>query len=91
MERLKPPAAFNFNGENLLRAWKAWKNLFKFYMVATESDKKANQVKTAILLSSIGDQGREIFKTFTLADANIYLDVVKEFEDYCIPKKTPPY
>ena len=58
-------------------------------MVATECDEKTNKFKTAILHSSISDQGQEIFKT--LADADKYVDVIKKFEDYCIPKKILPY
>ena len=43
-----------------------------------------------MLLSCIGERGREIFETFTFADtlASQKLEnVLKEFENYCTPKK----
>ena len=90
MEKLKAPASFNFNEENLARSWKAWKSHFNFFLVATESDKKAEKVKTAMLLSCIGVKGREIYDTFTFADEETsqkLSNVLTEFENYCTPKK----
>ena len=90
MERLKPPASFNFDDENLPREWKKWKKHFEFYLIATETDGKSNKVKSAILLSSIGNKGREIFDTFTFAEEAQRQDleaVLQKFEDYCSPRK----
>ena len=90
MERLRPPSSFNFDDDNLPRAWKAWRKHFEFFLVATETDTKSEKVKTAMLLSCIGDQGREIYDTFTFASddaANTLETVLKEIETYCTPKK----
>ena len=91
MEKIKAPGTFNFNEENLERAWNSWSYYhLEIYLTATGADKKTDKIKIAILLSAIGNQGREIHKTFlfpNVAASRIYANVVKQFEVYCIPRK----
>ena len=82
---------FIFEG-NLDHAWKAWKKHFDFYLTATEYEAKSDKVKTCMLLSCIGQKGREIYETFEFDAADpenpMKLDVVtKKFELYCTPRK----
>ena len=90
MEKIKAPSTFNFNDENLERAWKSWSYHLEIYLTATEADEKADKIKIAILLSAIGNQGREIHKTFvfpSIEASRIYTNIVRQFELYCIPRK----
>ena len=61
MERLRPPPPFDFDDENVKKNWKVWEKHFRYYLVATECDEKADKIKVAILLSCIGIRGREIY------------------------------
>ena len=59
-------------------------------MVATEKDRKENKVKSSILLSCIGPQGREIYNTFTFSQEEENFDynvIVQKFENFCIPRQ----
>ena len=88
MERLKPPGSFSFEG-NLKQTWKTWRKAFDFYLIATESDVKSDKVKTSILLTCIGERGREIYETFEFAseaDSMKLKNVLDMFEAYCNPR-----
>lgn len=84
-----PPGHMQFDG-NLREHWKKWKQELDFYLAATEKDKKNNKVKSSILLTCIGAQGREIYNTFTFEDdeEKMNFDVlIKKFDEHCLPKK----
>ena len=75
------------------QAWKGWKKHFDFYLTATEYEEKSNKVKTCLLLSCIGQKGREIYETFEFDTADpenpMKFDLVtKKFELYCTPERT---
>ena len=88
MESLKPPKPFAFDASNMAEAWKSWKQAFDFYLVATESDGKSDKIKTSILLTCIGEQGRDIYQTFEFTGAdNMKLEpVLSKFSSYCNPR-----
>ena len=89
MERLKPPKALEFD-ENISNHWKTWKKHLEFYLAATESDGKEDKVKTSILLTCIGDQGRRIYDTFDFKSNENpfnYAVVLKKFDEYWRPRK----
>ncbi len=59
-------------------------------MEATELCRKSEQKKVAVLLNLIGDEGLEIYNTFSCGDgenARDLIDIKKTFEDCCSPKK----
>ena len=88
MERLSAPAPFSFDGK-ISEKWKSWKQDFEFYMCATESDQKSDKIKTSILLTCIGEQGREIYQTFELdtdTDKLKLQPVLAKVENYCNPR-----
>ena len=89
MDKFNPPQSLNFNQENLAQVWRRWKSEFTFCMTATESDGKDNKIKASILLTCIGDKGREVYSTFTLAEADkLKLDkIIEKFDEYCEPVK----
>ena len=89
MDQLKPPKTFVFGNGNVAETWKAWQKSFEFFMVATESDEKNDKIKTSILLTCIGERGREIYETFDFTDPADKLKlapVLKMFDLYCNPR-----
>ena len=88
MEGFNPPSPLIFEG-NISEQWIRWKQELDFYLVATEKDSKSDKVKSSILLTCIGDQGREIYNTFALNnDDKLKFDLIlKKFDEYCSPRK----
>ena len=88
MERFNPPSSLEFEG-NISEHWKKWKQELEFYITATEKDNKDDKVKSSILLTCIGQHGREIYNTFSLTEENkLNFDhILDKFEEYCSPKK----
>ncbi len=90
---LSPPSPFTFKG-NLAESWKQWQKALDFYLTATESDSKSDKVKTSILLTCIGEKGREIYDTFEFENAGDKLKlkpVLKKFEEYCNPRSNTTF
>ncbi|CAB4018481.1 Hypothetical predicted protein [Paramuricea clavata] len=90
---LSPPSPFAFEG-NLAESWKQWQKALDFYLTATESDSKSDKVKTSILLTCIGEKGREIYDTFEFENAGDKLKlkpVLKKFEEYCNPRSNTTF
>ncbi|XP_057290719.1 uncharacterized protein LOC130613381 [Hydractinia symbiolongicarpus] len=78
-----------FDG-NLREHWKKWKQELEFYLVATEKDSKSMKVKSSILLTCIGPQGREIYNTFSFNDDEEAMDfdlIINKFNEYFLPKR----
>ena len=74
--------------------WERWKKEFKFYLIATESDEKKDNVKTSRLLTTIGEKARDIYYTFTFAsegDDMILEPVTAKFDEYFNTRKNLPY
>lgn len=88
IQNLSPPEPLSFDG-NVSENWKKWKKKFNIYLEATESTTKADAVKTAILLHTIGEEAYEKYETFELTEEQRkqYSTVVEAFEKYCVPKK----
>ena len=89
MDKLEPPQHFLFEG-NVSHTWKLWLKQFCFYLTATEEDNKDDKIKTSMLLTCIGQKGREIYETFTFnsADDEMKLEpVLNKFSEYCNPRK----
>ena len=89
MDKLELLQHFLFEGI-VSHTWKLWLKQFHSYLAATEKDNKDDKIKTAMLLTFIGQKGREIYKTFTFnsADDEIKLEpVLNKFSEYCNPRK----
>ena len=90
MDRLNPPKALSFEG-NVIENWKRWKQNFGFYLVATEYEEKSDQIKAALFLHCIGDEGRRIYNTLPFdaaGDNEVYTKVIEKFEAHISPRKT---
>lgn len=90
MENFRPPAAIKFTSSNLAEQWIKWKQQFLNFLIASERDKKSDEVKIAILLNLVGEEGVGIFNTFKPSenkDIRKFDNVMEMFNDYCMPKK----
>ena len=67
METFKPPSALNLNG-NLRENWRRWIQRFELFFTASGKGKETGKVQCAILLHLIGNEGLEIYNTFTFGD-----------------------
>ena len=89
MDKLEPPQILSLEG-NVRENWRRWRQEFELYLVATESDKKSEKIKSSILLTCIGQQAREVYNTFTFAEPEDKLKVapiLEKFTEYCNPRK----
>ena len=85
MDKLEPLQSFSFEG-NVSQGWKLWLKHFEFYLTATEKDRKNDRVKTSVLLTCIGQKGREIYETLNFdnpGDEMRLVSVLGKFSDYC--------
>lgn len=94
---LKIPAELVTVG-NLEQNWLNWKQKFNNYLVATEKISKSDQIKIAIFLTLIGDDGIKIYNTLNKSDlVNLTsneetLDnLLQQFEKKCMGKKNVVY
>ena len=86
----KPPDELSMDGNNVDANWKKWKKEFDIFMIATEADEKADNIKTSMLLNLIGSKGRELYETFTWTnddDKLVFKTVVDKFQDHMAPCK----
>lgn len=66
MEILQPPKPLQITSGEISenhKAWVKWKENFEMYMLASGADVKEDKIKKALLLYSIGEEGRRIKKT----------------------------
>ncbi|XP_044766752.1 uncharacterized protein K02A2.6-like [Coccinella septempunctata] len=69
--------------------WMVWKQKFLNYLIATEASEKPEAVQCAKLIYFIGDEGLEIYNTFSFTDAekDKIEPLIAKFEQYFVPKK----
>ena len=74
---------------NLSENWQKWRQELELYLTATEKDGESDKIKTSILLTCIGKQGREIYNTFQFEEGDElkFEVVVQMFQNYCSPGK----
>lgn len=92
MESCRLPSPFNTNG-NLANNWKIFKQQFEIYLLASEKMQKEKNIKAAILLNLIGEDGLQLFNNFNLstADQKDVDKILDEFDKFCNPKQNIVY
>ena len=70
MGRFKLPSPLSLEG-NLSENWNRGSQRFELYLKATEADKKDEQIRVAILLHCVGEDGLEVFNTFQFENKEI--------------------
>ena len=66
------------------------KTFFEFYLTATEKDGQNGKVKTSVLLTCVGQKGRETYETFNFdnrGDEMRLASVLQKFSEHCSPRK----
>ena len=91
---LPVPQPLEIHDSQAADKWKRFKRAWASYALATGLDEKAEKVQVATLLTVIGEEAREVFATFTWAEAgdeakiNI---VLRKFEQYCQTRRNVPF
>ncbi|XP_074026205.1 uncharacterized protein [Leptinotarsa decemlineata] len=81
-------APMNMEG-NIAENWRFWKRRFQNYIIASELNKKTEQIQCAQMLHLIGEEGFKIQETFTFTDEEkVKLQVLLDkFEVFFLPKE----
>lgn len=90
---IKPPKCLNLEG-NIAENWRAFSQKFNLFVVATDLVSKQEETKVATFLSVIGDDGLELYNTFTfssVAESKKLESILKKFDEYCAPKKNETF
>lgn len=78
----------DFKKRDLQLSWEAFKLEFKIFMKATDLDVQADSKEVAVLLLSIGSDGRNIFTSFGIDMEKISLDsLIKRFDSHFSSKR----
>ena len=90
---LSQPPSMEFSGA-VAANWKKFRQRFELYLDASGKAGENDKVKTSLLLHIIGEEGLDIYNTFSFPAANEDNDpsmtlkiVLDKFEEYCNPKK----
>ena len=77
-------------------SWQKWSEQFDFYMKATEKDTKNSDVQVAILLTLLGAEGMDMYRSFewvtlTAVDKDDIVIVKDKFKAYFTPRVNETY
>ncbi len=61
---LPPPPTLDIHDSNVSEKWKQFKLAWDSYSLATELNKKSEEVQVATLLTIIGEDGRHVFNVY---------------------------
>lgn len=88
MELFKPPKNLIVD-ENIANNWKKFKQSYEIYMTASGNNSKTPEVKAAILLNFLGEEGLDLFNTFNLNEEDEKKPeiIIKAFDDYVNPRR----
>ncbi|KAK4886965.1 hypothetical protein RN001_003236 [Aquatica leii] len=84
----KPPEPLVLDG-NISENWRKFVQRFDLFMTATDLDNKREEKKIAVFLNLIGEEGLELYNTFTFENTQVKtLKKIKDkFQEYCAPRK----
>ena len=92
--QIPPPEVLNLTDGSTASNWREWKSAWSNYTLATKLDKEDEARQVATLLAVIGKEANKVFRTFVWSsegdDKKIEV-VLKQFEDYCIPRQNVTY
>ncbi|KAJ8972329.1 hypothetical protein NQ317_005911 [Molorchus minor] len=92
-EQSRAPEALTFQG-NISNNWRLWKQKYELYLLASGKSSKGDDVKIAMLLNLLGDEGIQIYNTFEYEegeDKKKLAVVLNKFGQYCNPLKNLVY
>lgn len=84
----RPPDPLVLDG-NISENWKRFSQKFKLFTKATGLDEKDEEKQVACFLSLVGDDGLDLFNSFTFQPGKdkVLSEIVKKFEVHCAPQK----
>ena len=92
---LPAPQPLEIHDPQAAEKWKRFKRAWTNYSLATELNKKSDDVQVVTLLTVIGEEAREVYATFTDwaadGDSTKIAPVLAKFEAYCKPRKNIPF
>ena len=91
---LPPPPSLEIHDANAAEKWKKFLLAWNNYSLATKLNNEDEAIQVATLLTVIGEQARDVFKTFQFtreADKQKIQPVLKKFKEYCEPRKNIPF
>ena len=74
--------------------WKDFEEQLKWYLTGTEANDKADLAKMGVMLSHMGKETRNVYKTFEWiadGDQSTFDKVLEAFQRYCSPCKNIIY
>ncbi|XP_067929039.1 uncharacterized protein [Watersipora subatra] len=77
-------------GVDLPAEWEVYKEDFTHFLEAIDKDGADDKVKIALLLRTVGERGKDIYKTFTYATGkskDVYNDIIENFDNFCKPRR----
>lgn len=88
MDPLKPPRNLILEGD-VYGNWKKFIQGFNIYLTASGQSGASSEVKAAMMLNLMGEDGLDLFNTFNLSEENQkkHDEIIKAFEEYCNRKK----
>lgn len=76
---------------NVANNWKKWYQSFTIYLQATGLCQASDERKIALLLHSMGPNILEIYNTFNPKEVGTYTYLIKQFDDYFLPRTNITY
>ncbi len=89
-----PLPTLDIHDANVSEKWKRFKLAWDSYSLATELNKKSEEVQVATLLTIIREDARHVFSTFLWAngdDRKKIKPVLEQFAEYSEPRKNIPF
>ena len=91
---LPVPAPLNVKSGNLANNWKIFKRAWDYYEIACKLDKETKSLRTATLMTIIGNDAVEIcdgFKFQSDDDKNDIIKVLEKLELFCVGETNESY
>lgn len=80
--RIPSPSVFDSN----LESWTKWKQRLDIFLKASGKNSDNDDIKIAILLSVIGDEGLDVFNTFKDETKKSFKEVINAYDQHYLPK-----
>lgn len=86
------PTELSWTG-NMAENWRFFKQKFNIFLLASGNEGKESNIKTALLLSCIGDRALKLYNTFELEKTckDDIAKVLKKFDEHFLPEKNITY
>lgn len=91
-QSLNTPSPLVLTG-NVAANWKIFKQNLEIYITASTKDSANDKVKVALLLNFVGQEGLDLYNTFTFEQGEEvkFKAVLDAFQDFATPKKNEVY